>query len=114
MLDLISGALGGAQPLEQVKVTIGVLSGISPEALDFCFTEIALERGFGRPRLVVTEVEASLRCSDCGASYSTSDFYCACPACGSMNRTIRSGREFSVDSVEILTDEDEEVEEEPS
>lgn len=108
MLDLIESALHGARPLDRVDVTIGPLSGISPEALSFCFSEIARSRGFGEPELAIRRVDARLICTDCGREYETSDFYCFCPACGSMNRRILSGREFTVESVEFEEDDEEE------
>lgn len=107
MLDLIRSALGRTLELQRVNVTIGPLSGINAEALRFCFEEVASSAGFGRPELAVTEVDAELECSDCGTVYTTRDFYSACPACGSMNRTVLGGREFTLDSVEV-DDKDEE------
>jgi len=41
MTRIIGEALGRKAPLERVNITVGPLSGISPESLRFCFTEIA-------------------------------------------------------------------------
>ena len=101
MTLIIGRAIGGPRPLDRVNVTIGPLSGISPESLRFCFGEVASTEGFGRPELVITEIAASLVCLDCETEYNTRDFYDGCPSCGSINRKILSGREFTVDSVEF-------------
>lgn len=98
---IIGRAIGGARPLDRVNVTIGPLSGISPESLRFCFTEVANSEGFGRPELVITEIAARLVCLACGNEYQAADFYDGCPSCGSIDRKILSGREFTVDSVEF-------------
>jgi hydrogenase nickel incorporation protein HypA/HybF len=111
MIDLIRSALGGTKELERVNVTLGPLSGISVEALTFCFAEVASGSGFGSPELAITEVDARLQCTDCDTVYATRDFYSVCPSCGSMNRRILGGREFSVDSVELYEDSDEEEDE---
>ena len=105
MTRIIGEALGGKRPLARVNITIGPLSGISPESLRFCFTEIAKMEGFGEPELVVTHTEARLVCLDCGVSYQAADFYQGCPECDSLRRRIVSGREFTVDSVEIEEDQ---------
>lgn len=88
-------------PLARVSITVGPLSGICPESLSFCFTEIARMEGFGEPELVITRTQARLVCLDCGIEYEAEDFYRGCPECGSISRRILSGREFTVDSVEI-------------
>lgn len=101
MIMIISQTLGEVRPLDAVNITVGPLSGISPESLRFCFTEIARMEGFGEPELVITETEAKLVCIDCRCEYEAADFYQGCPSCGSIRRRILSGREFTVDSVEI-------------
>ncbi|OPL18677.1 MAG: hypothetical protein AVO35_04920 [Candidatus Aegiribacteria sp. MLS_C] len=101
MTRIIGRTLGRKVNLERVNVTVGPLSGISPESLRFCFTEIARMEGFGEPELVITTTEARMVCLECGHEYSASDFYQCCPVCGSISRRILSGRELTVDSVEI-------------
>lgn len=101
MTRIIGSTLGRKVPLYRVNVTIGPLSGISPESLKFCFTEIAKMEGFGEPELVINRTEARLVCLDCNTEYDVKDFYQGCPDCGSISRRILSGREFTVDSVEI-------------
>ncbi|MFO8182842.1 MAG: hydrogenase maturation nickel metallochaperone HypA [Candidatus Aegiribacteria sp.] len=101
MTRIIGKTLGRKVRLEKVNITVGPLSGISPESLRFCFTEIARMEGFGEPELVIDKTEARLVCLECGEEYEAVDFYQGCPSCGSISRRILSGREFTVDSVEI-------------
>jgi len=101
MTRIIGNTLGRKVHLERVNITVGPLSGISPESLKFCFTEIARTEGFGEPELVINLTEAKLICLDCNTEYNARDFYEGCPECGSISRRILSGREFTVDSVEI-------------
>ncbi|MCD4777280.1 MAG: hydrogenase maturation nickel metallochaperone HypA [Candidatus Aegiribacteria sp.] len=101
MTRIIGNTLGRKVPLDRVNITVGPLSGISPESLKFCFTEIAKMEGFGEPELVINLTEAKLVCLECSTEYQAKDFYEGCPKCGSISRNILSGREFTVDSVEI-------------
>ncbi len=101
MTRIIANALGKRMPLDRVNITIGPLSGISSESLRFCFTEVAKMEGFGEPELVINLTEAKLICLECDTEYEAKDFYDGCPDCGSISRRILSGREFTVDSVEI-------------
>jgi hydrogenase nickel incorporation protein HypA/HybF len=98
---IIARVLGGPRRLDRVNVTIGPLSGISPESLRFCFAEVARAEGLGEPELCISEPSASLVCLECRREYSTGNFYDGCPDCGSMLRRIVTGTEFTVDSVEL-------------
>ncbi len=104
MLRVIEQALGRKQNLCIVTLVLGPLSGVSAEALRFCFSEVASYRGFGSPELVIKKTLARIHCTGCGDDYEAADFYEGCPSCGSLNRKILSGRECMVESVEIEED----------
>jgi hydrogenase nickel incorporation protein HypA/HybF len=101
ILDAIGDKVGGQKPLDAVYLTVGPLSGVSPEALEFCFGLVAGERGFGSPSLVIQKPCAQAVCGACALEYQLDDMYTLCPGCGSLQRQILSGNEFTVDSVEI-------------
>lgn len=101
MTRIIGSALGRKVHLDRVNITVGPLSGISPESLRFCFTEVAKVEGFGEPELVINQTRAKIICLDCDIEYEAKEFYQGCPDCGSLSRRIISGREFTVDSVEL-------------
>ncbi|MBD3419689.1 MAG: hypothetical protein GF398_06185 [Chitinivibrionales bacterium] len=100
--DIIIESLGEAQPLSKVHVTIGPLSGIAPEALDFCFSEVVDTRMLGKPELIMNKPRAHASCKSCGKTYAVQDMYAVCPDCGSFDRSLQTGFEFTVDSVETL------------
>lgn len=101
MFDIISESIGGKKDLEKVSITLGPLSGISAEALSFCFDEVAFTKGFGKPQLVIEKTLADIKCNNCNHKYKTDDFYNICPKCASVDKEILSGDEFTIDSVEI-------------
>lgn len=105
LLGVVEKALGGKKELDTVNLVLGPLSGVSPEALTFCFTETACERGFGRPELKISNIPARIKCTDCSFEYEVNDFYQGCPECSSFNREILSGRECYIDSVELIEDD---------
>lgn len=101
MFDIIFKSLNGKKELEKVSITLGPLSGISAEALSFCFDEVACLKGFGKPVLEIQKTYAKIKCCSCNFEYKTDDFYNICPKCTSIDKDILSGDEFSIDSVEI-------------
>jgi hydrogenase nickel incorporation protein HypA/HybF len=101
MFSIIEEKLGGAYPLTVVAIVLGPLSGVSPDSLEFCLGEIARERGFGTPVARITIRPARVQCAGCGEEYALKDLYAPCPSCGGMERSIISGHECYVDSVEL-------------
>lgn len=106
ILDVVEQQVGRGTRLNEVHLTVGPLSGVAVDALRFCFTEVARQRGMGEPVLEVTEPPAEVVCRACGMTYEASDFYAGCPFCSSFDREIVSGRECSVDWVTTGEDGD--------
>ena len=101
MVTAIEGSVRSPAKLVSVRVTIGPLAGISGEVLAFCFPEVANARGFGKPVLAITYVQARMQCVPCTCEYLVDSVYVTCPSCGSLDRLVLSGREFMIDSVEV-------------
>lgn len=101
MLDTIEGALGRKTELVVVNVTVGALSGVSADALEFCFTDVARTSGFGTPHLDIHNAPAKMHCRGCGADYETRDVMGGCPTCDSLDRRVLGGMECTITSVEI-------------
>ncbi len=100
----IEYSLGFKSKLKSVEMTIGPLSGVSAEALSFCFTEVAVLRGFGNTQLVINKIKAVANCSKCNNRYEITDFYSTCPECCSFERKIVSGDRCTIDAVELMED----------
>jgi len=101
MLETIGERLGGKRALTKVHLTVGMLSGVAPEALEFCFPMLAEEEGFGKPVMVIAREKARAECGACGKKYGMESAYTLCPGCGSLERKILSGKRFTLDAVEV-------------
>ncbi|MBD3345813.1 MAG: hypothetical protein GF401_12190 [Chitinivibrionales bacterium] len=101
ILDIISEKAPSKAAIRKVNVTVGPLAGIWTESLQFGFDELAREQGFKNARLCITKTEARLRCTACNNEYSADGLMEVCPSCGSLERTVLSGAEFTVDSIEM-------------
>ena len=104
ILDIVQENAGPGAQVDCVHLILGPLSGVSPDALLFCFPEVAKPLGMGTPRLVIEETAAKVHCCDCGLDYESKEFYDGCPRCDSMNRQILSGQELTVDWIELVED----------
>ena len=92
--------------VSRVVVSVGVLSGVDPEALVLAFPLAAEDTRLQGAALDIRRVPASMRCRACGDT-TTPDFpFFVCAACGSDDVDIAAGRELMLESME-LEDEDE-------
>ena len=110
MLRIVEEQFGGKPRLLAATVTVGLFSGVEVESLRFAFEELARAEGFGEPSLVVRKVFPRARCQGCEAEYDLTDVLMPCPKCGSVDRHIEGGFDFSLDSVEIVEEEDDATE----
>jgi hydrogenase nickel incorporation protein HypA/HybF len=104
ILGAIEQHLGGKKILTKITLLIGPLAGVSAESLEFWFSEIAKDKGFGTPSLEIIKTKASVVCAQCKTTYEVRTFYSGCPECGTFERTVSSGYECVIDSIEMETE----------
>lgn len=92
----------GTGPVERVRLRVGALAGVVPEALRFSF-EVAREGTVAAGAdLVVEEVPARARCVPCGADYPLgSPPSLLCPRCDGADVELLAGRELEIVAVEF-------------
>ena len=84
------------RPLAALRVRVGALSGVEPDALAFAFEAAAPDA-----RLDVETVPATRQCDACSAVFPFPGNGPACPACGSSRATWRSGFEIELVSATL-------------
>lgn len=90
----------GERPVTAVRLQVGRLSGVVPDALQFCFELAASGTPLAGADLCIEEPVGRLQCHACGAQAERSDLILLCD-CGSADVEVVSGRELSVLSVEV-------------
>lgn len=92
----------GAAKAVTVRVRVGALAGVAPEALTFCYEAVAHGTPLEGSRLVVETAPVVLHCSTCNCDVTLADVCrLACPVCGTPTADVRGGRELEVESVEV-------------
>ena len=91
----------GCRKVLCVDVSIGALSGVMRESLEFCFPMVAGGTALDGAVLNVTEVPLTAECGDCGRISNPEPFEIECCHCGSMNLIVTKGREFKLISFEV-------------
>ena len=96
-----SARTSGASRIHVLRMRVGVLTGIVPDALTFAF-EIARQGTMAEAgSLEIELVPVSCWCSACKKEFSSPDLLYECPECHQLSNQLRKGRELEIVSVEV-------------
>jgi hydrogenase nickel incorporation protein HypA/HybF len=90
----------GAQVLE-VRVRVGLLTGVSPDAMAFYFEALAPASLGERARLAARLEPLRGRCSACGHAFGADEAVWLCPACDAPTLVFENGDELDLDALVI-------------
>jgi hydrogenase nickel incorporation protein HypA/HybF len=90
----------GSDRVARVRLQVGRLAGVVPEALQFCFETCARGTVLEGAALVIDVIPARGRCRQCAAEIAMTSFLDAC-ACGSIEVDVLSGEELRIKNVEV-------------
>lgn len=93
--------LAGATRVHEIRLRIGVLSGVVPDALQFAFEALTPGTSAAGARLTIDEVPARFWCAACGQEFVSANLYAECPECGTPSGELRAGRELELSSLEV-------------
>ena len=91
----------GATHIHKLRMQVGRLSGVVPEALRFAFESLKAGTEAAEAELEIEEVLPACWCPRCRAEFSVEDFVFLCPHCQQPSAEVRRGRELNVASLEI-------------
>jgi hydrogenase nickel incorporation protein HypA/HybF len=100
VVDAVVERTGGAT-VRLVRLEIGRLSGVVPDAVAFCFDLVAQDTPLDGARLEISEPRGRARCRTCGQDFALDQLFLLCP-CGSADVEVLAGRELRVRSVEVV------------
>ena len=93
------------RPVSVVSLRVGRLRQVVPDSLRFYFEIVARDTVCDHAELRIVEIEASLRCSDCGREWQPSIPAFRCPDCGAADVAVTAGEELEVDYIEVQEQE---------
>lgn len=83
-----------------VRLRVGRLSGVLPDAMRFCFDVVTAGTPLEGARLEIEEPDAAAHCRSCGQDFVPADAILLCP-CGSADVAVLAGRDLAVASVQL-------------
>ena len=97
-----SAAAHGGGRVSVVRIQVGTLSGVVPEALRFSYDIATTGTVLAGSVLEIESVPISIWCEPCGGELVLpNSFRFACPDCGTPSADIRSGRELDIVNFEL-------------
>lgn len=98
---LNTAAQHGAVKIGRIKLQVGTMTHVEPDSLIFCFEALAVG-SIAEGATVEIEVKPLIgRCRDCGKEFSVTGYYFICPECQRGAVEIISGRELTVEHLEV-------------
>ena len=88
------------RPVHSVKVRVGALTAVVPEAMRFCFDLVVEGTPAEGARLDIEHRPGAARCRTCGGEFALPDLILLCP-CGSADVDVTAGRELQILSMEV-------------
>lgn len=91
----------GFRRVRTVRLEIGRLASVEPEALGFCFDAVAHGTCAEGARLEIVHVPGSGWCMDCGKSVERTALCDPCPRCGGYKVQTTGGTDMRIKELEV-------------
>jgi hydrogenase nickel incorporation protein HypA/HybF len=102
LFDLVGeeGQRHGLENITVIKIQVGSLAGVVPEALAFCFEMLSRGTPLEAARLDIETVSVRALCNHCAQVFTIADKIFLCPQCQEPGVELLSGRELTLVSIE--------------
>jgi hydrogenase nickel incorporation protein HypA/HybF len=90
-----------ATQIHSLRLRVGSMTGVVPEALQFAFEALSEGTLAAGARLDIEMVPASCWCADCQSEFDSTDWLQQCPKCHRTSAELRHGLELELASMEI-------------
>lgn len=86
--------------MQEIELEVGTFAGVVTESLEFGLTVILKDKDAEHVKVKIISVPAQCSC-ECGHQYEIENIFQECPQCQSLNRSMNSGTDVIISSVEI-------------
>lgn len=91
----------GATRIHHLRLRVGTLSGVVPEALQFAFDALTPGSPAAGATLAIEPVPATWWCEPCQAEFTPPQPDALCPRCLAVATELRRGLELELSSMEV-------------
>jgi hydrogenase nickel incorporation protein HypA/HybF len=94
-----------AARIVRLRLRVGDLAGVVPEALEFAFEAMKVGTPAAQAALEVERVPARLACGHCQYEFDAASYPAECPTCGTWAADVRQGQELDLVLIEFAQEE---------
>jgi len=91
-----------AQNVVRVVLEVGKISGVVPEALEFCFWVCIKGTLIEGAQLEIRRIDAIGKCKKCIKEFNLLEDNFSCPNCQESNWELISGKELNIKELEVI------------
>ncbi|PAQ07715.1 hydrogenase maturation nickel metallochaperone HypA [Mesorhizobium temperatum] len=91
----------GATRVKSVRLDVGVLSNVEPDALMFCYEAVRHGTIADEATLEINRIAGEGWCLDCGKTVALEERFGACPDCGRHRVQMTAGDELKIRDMEV-------------
>lgn len=91
----------GSDKVLSVRLEIGMLSHVEPDALSFCFDAVTAGGIAAGARLDIDRIPGRGWCHDCSAEVEIGQLGAPCPLCGGYKLQVSGGQDLRVKDMEV-------------
>ena len=103
ILDIVQEevARNEVEHLAVINIAVGKLSAVVPQQLAFCFSMITVDTNLAGATLNIREVPLGYVCGACREEFASEEMSLVCPVCGEKNPHLATGKELTIESIEV-------------
>jgi hydrogenase nickel incorporation protein HypA/HybF len=90
----------GLTKITGVKLRIGAMRQIVPDALEFAFEIVGKGTIAEGASITITHIPTRAKCNKCEHEFTVEEYCFFCSSCGSSQVTVTEGKELYIDSLE--------------
>jgi len=90
-----------ASKVKKIKLIIGELTSIVPDALTFAFEVVSKETPLEGVKVEIKVVKMKGRCKKCGREFTIEDFNYICPECKNADIKLIAGKEMILHTIDM-------------
>ncbi len=92
----------GASRVTDITIVVGDMSSFIDDSIQFYFDQLSPGTIAEGATLHFKRIQTRFRCRQCDAEFSPDRLDWRCPACGAMGGEVIAGKEFYVESIEVV------------
>ncbi len=101
LIGLVAESVPAGSRVRRVDVQVGLLTGVSPDSMQFYFEILREDTVCSQAELAVALEPLQARCGSCGTRHTLDEISWLCPSCGAAALAFENGDELRLRSVEV-------------